>query len=159
MGKHRSTWNLDLITLGSMYLMFSLNTPLFEQLTADSLELFASNMEVLGFVTIGIFGRIGSIIVHFACGYLCFMSAYHRKPLLFLLALPAMSIVDALIPFVGDTLSSVILFELGAFALSVIFLLVAWHVTKDLRKQPQTEEKTETTTQTKDTYSTITTIC
>ncbi|MDR2720606.1 MAG: YhfC family intramembrane metalloprotease [Nitrososphaerota archaeon] len=133
----------DLFILGFMYISFSSNTTLFERLTANSPELFVSNIEMLSGVAIGIFERIGSIIAHFTCGYLCFMAVYHRKPRLFLLALPTMGIVDALMPFIGDSFSSEIIFQLGAFALSVTFLLIAWYATKGLRKQQQTEGNTD----------------
>jgi len=134
---------IAIINFCSMYFALSSNTPfaqpLFEQLMTNSPELFASNTEVLCSVAIGTFERMTSLIAHFACGYLCFMAAYHRKPRLFLLALPTMGIVDALIPFIGDSLRSVMIFELGAFALSVMFLLIAWYATKGLREQ-QTEK-------------------
>jgi hypothetical protein len=154
---------LQVINLATYYIVLSSNMslaqPLYEQLMTSAPGLFVSNAEALSSVAIGVFERMSSMIAHFACGYLCFMAVYHRKPRLFLLALPMMGILDALIPFVGDSLSSLIIFEIGVFALSVTFLLIAWYATKGLRKQQQTEENTDHTTRAKDNYPPTTTTC
>jgi len=129
-----------LINYVTYYSILSSNTPLaqqlYEQLSTNAPALFASNQEALSLVGIAVFERISSIIIHFAWGYLCFMAAYHRKPRLFLIALP-MGLIDFFVPFAAY---SPIAFELLFFALAVASLLVAWYVTKDLRRKQQTEK-------------------
>lgn len=104
---------------------------LYEQLTANAPQLFASNQEALNLVALGVVERVSSLIVHFAWGYLCFMAAYYHKPRLFLIALP-MGLIDFFVPFAEN---SIILFEALFFATATAAVMVAWYVTKDLRKK------------------------
>jgi uncharacterized membrane protein YhfC len=107
---------------------------------ANAPQLFASNQEALGLVALGVIERTSSLIIHFAWGYLCFMAAYHRKPLLFLIALP-MGLIDFFVPFAT---SSIILFEVLFMALALASVLIAWFITKDLRKKQETQQMERT---------------
>jgi len=69
------------------------------------------------------------------------MAAYHRRKVLFLIALP-MGLIDFFVPFAGYSL---IWFEVLFFVLAVASLAVAWYVTKGLRKQQHETEKQEVT--------------
>jgi uncharacterized membrane protein YhfC len=113
---------------------------LYDQLMANAPQLFASNQEALGLVALGVIERTSSLIIHFAWGYLCFMAAYHRKPLLFLIALP-MGLIDFFVPFAA---SSIILFEVLFMALALASVLIAWYITKDLRKKQETQQMQRT---------------
>jgi hypothetical protein len=113
----------------------SLAQQLYDQLSTSAPQLFATNQEVLGLVAIGIFERISSIMIHFAWGYLCFMAARHGKMRLFLIALP-MGLIDFFVPFAS---SSPILFEILFFGLALASVVVAWYITRGLRKKPVTE--------------------
>ncbi|MCL2288434.1 MAG: YhfC family glutamic-type intramembrane protease [Candidatus Bathyarchaeota archaeon] len=149
---------LSIINLCALYSLLSSDTlvaqQLYEQLTASSPELFASNSEVLGVVAISVFERISSAILHFAWGYLCFMAAYHHKSRLFLIALP-MGLIDFLVPFAGNSLRSLIIFELVIFVFAVLSLLVAWRVTKNLRNQQTANTETPLTANTPTSPTTI----
>jgi hypothetical protein len=104
---------------------------LYDQLMANAPQLFTSNQEALGLVAFGVIERTSSLIIHFAWGYLCFMAAYHRKPLLVLIALP-MGLIDFFVPFAS---ASLILFEILFMALALVSAFVAWRVTRNLRKK------------------------
>ncbi|MGD6808655.1 MAG: YhfC family glutamic-type intramembrane protease [Candidatus Bathyarchaeia archaeon] len=125
---------LLLINYVTYYSVLSSDTPLaqqlYDQLLTNSPGLFSSNQEALALIAIGVFERISSIIVHFAWGYLCFMAAYHHKLRLFFIALP-MGLIDFFVPFAA---SSPLLFEGVFFGFAVTSLIVAWYVTKNLRK-------------------------
>jgi hypothetical protein len=58
---------------------------------------------------------------------------YHRKKL-FYTAIP-MGFIDFLVPFAR---TSIVVFETVVFALSTLSLVVAWYVTRDLRKSTET---------------------
>ena len=114
----------------------TLSQQLYDQLIANAPQLFSSNQAALGLVALGVIERVSSLIVHFAWGYLCFMAAYHRKPRLFLIALP-MGLIDFFVPFAAN---SVILFEVLFMALAMVSVLVAWYVTKNLRKKQEPQQ-------------------
>jgi hypothetical protein len=128
---------LSLLNLIAYYVILSMGGSLAElthnQLTTNAPVLFSSNLEALGLVGIGIFERISSTLIHVAWGYLCFMAALYHKRKLLLIALP-MGFIDFLVPFAQ---SAVILFELTIFGLATLSVLIAWHVTKDIRRLPQ----------------------
>jgi hypothetical protein len=129
---------LSLINLISYYSILSSNTPLaqtlYNQLNTNAPGLFAPASEALRSVALGIVERISSILIHLAWGYLCFMAAYYHRRRLFLIALP-MGFIDFLVPFAQN---AIVIFEAGIFALSLISLLTAWYVTRDLREKPET---------------------
>jgi hypothetical protein len=110
---------------------------LYTQLSTAAPQLFAPIQEAIGLVAIGVFERVSSIMVHIAWGYLCFMAAYHRRTRLFLIALP-MGLIDFFVPFAA---SSPILFEFLFFGLALASSIIAWYVTRDLRKKPETEKE------------------
>jgi hypothetical protein len=126
---------LSLINIVAYYSILSTNTPLaqtlYDQLSKNAPGLFAPASEALKSVALGIVERISSILIHLAWGYLCFMAAYSHKKRLFLIALP-MGFVDFLVPFAQSW--GIVFFEGVVFALSVLSLIVAWYVTRDLRK-------------------------
>ena len=126
---------LSLINLFAYYSILSTNTPLaqtlYDQLSKNSPGLFEPAIEALKSVAIGIVERTSSILIHLAWGYLCFMAAYSHKKRLFLIALP-MGFVDFLVPFAQRW--GILFFEGVVFALSALSLMVAWYVTRDLRK-------------------------
>jgi hypothetical protein len=119
----------SLINLISYYSILSTNTSLaqtlYDQLNANAPQLFAPAAEA------------SSIIIHLAWGYLCFMAAYYHRRRLLLIALP-MGFIDFLVPFAQN---AIVLFEAVVFALSVISVLVAWYVTRDIRENPKTNIK------------------
>ena len=125
---------LPIINLIAYFAILSTNTSLaqtvFDQLNTAAPGLFAPPAEALGAVTIGIFERISSILMHVAWGYLCLMAAVYRKKWLFAIALP-MGLIDFLVPFASGAL---ILFEVTVFALSVISVAVAWYAVRHVRK-------------------------
>jgi hypothetical protein len=133
---------LPLINLISYYSLLSTNTSLaqtlFDQLNANAPGLFAPATEALRSVALGVVERTSSILIHVAWGYLCFMAAlYHRKRLLFI-ALP-MGFIDFFVPFAQN---EVVIFESGIFTISVISVLLAWYVTKDLRNRSENKNQT-----------------
>jgi hypothetical protein len=127
---------LSLINLISYYSILSTNTSLahtlYDKLNANAPQLFAPASEALRSVALGVVERTSSIIIHLAWGYLCFMAAYHHRRRLFLVALP-MGFIDFLVPFAQN---AIVIFEAVVFALSVISLLIAWYVTRDIHKSP-----------------------
>jgi hypothetical protein len=54
-----------------------------------------------------------------------------------------MGFIDFLVPFAQN---AIVIFEAVVFSLSVISVLVAWHVTRDLRKSPENEHQTASAT-------------
>jgi hypothetical protein len=124
---------LSLINLVTYYSILSANTPLaqtlYDQLNTNAPGLFAPASEALRNVALGVVERVSSIIIHVAWGYLCFMAAVSHKKRLFLIALP-MGFIDFLVPFAS---LSVVAFEIAVFGLSVLSMVVAWYVTRDLR--------------------------
>jgi hypothetical protein len=127
-----------MINLVTYYSILSSNKPvaqtLYNQLITNAPGLFAPPLQALGSVALGITERVSSITIHVAWGYLCLMAAiYHRKQL-FYTAIP-MGLIDFLVPFAR---SSIVVFEAAVFALSTLSLVVAWYVTRDLRKNTET---------------------
>jgi hypothetical protein len=120
----------SLINLVAYYSILSSNTALAEnlytQLNVNAPQLFAPASEALRSVALGIVERTSSILMHLAWGYLCFMAAYYHRRRLFLIALP-MGFIDFLVPFAQN---AIVIFEAMVFALAVISMLIAWHVTK-----------------------------
>lgn len=60
------------------------------------------------------------------------MAAYYHRRRLFLIALP-MGFIDFLVLFAQN---AIVIFEAMVFALAVISMLIAWYVTRDIRKNP-----------------------
>jgi hypothetical protein len=60
------------------------------------------------------------------------MAAYYNRRRLFLIALP-MCFIDFLVPFAQN---AIVIFEAMVFVLSVISMLIAWYVTRDIRENP-----------------------
>jgi hypothetical protein len=135
---------LSLVNLVAYYAILSggssLATTLYEQLSVNAPSLFASDVEALGLVGIGILERISALLVHVAWGYLCVMSVIYRKKILFVIALP-MGLIDFLVPYAS---ANVLLFEAIVFTLAVISILVAWFATKRFIKPPETPQPTAT---------------
>ncbi|NLF87433.1 YhfC family intramembrane metalloprotease [Candidatus Bathyarchaeota archaeon] len=131
---------LSLVNLIAYYAILSggssLATTLYEQLSTNAPSLFASDVEALGLVGIGVLERISSLLVHVAWGYLCVMAVIYRKKALFAIALP-MGLIDFLVPFAS---ANVLVFEVAFFALAVVCIIVAWYATKRLIKQPKTSQ-------------------
>jgi hypothetical protein len=125
---------LPIINIITYYSILSTNTSLaqtlYDQLNASAPQLFAPASEAIRLVALGVVERTSSILIHFAWGYLCLASAYHHRKRLFLIALP-MGVIDFLVPF---TQNAIVAFEAIVFILSVVSVLIAWYVTKDLRK-------------------------
>jgi len=132
---------LQLINLISYYSILSTNTSLaqtlFNQLNANAPGLFAPASEALRSVALGVVERTASIFIHLAWGYLCFMAAYYHRRRLFLIALP-MGFIDFLVPFAQN---DIVAFEATVFTLSVISVLVAWYVTRNIHERPKTSLK------------------
>lgn len=132
---------LQLINLISYYSILSTNTSLaqtlFNQLNANAPGLFAPASEALRSVALGVVERTPSIFIHLAWGYLCFMAAYYHRRRLFLIALP-MGFIDFLVPFAQN---AIVAFEATVFTLSVISVLVAWYVTRNIHERPKTSLK------------------
>ena len=128
---------LYLFNLVTYYSILSTDTSLaqtlFNQLSTNSPGLFAPASEALRSVALGVVERTASILIHFAWGYLCFMAAYYRRRRLFLIALP-MGFIDFLVPFAQN---AVVAFEAVFLTLAIVSVLVAWYVTRDLRKKPE----------------------
>ena len=137
---------LSLINLITYYSILSSNTSLaqtlFDQLNTNAPGLFAPASEALRSIALSVVERTSSILIHFAWGYLCFTAAYQHRKRLFLIALP-MGFIDFLVPFAQN---AIVIFEAVVFSLSVISVLVAWHVTRDLRKSPENEHQTASAT-------------
>jgi hypothetical protein len=127
---------LSLINLIAYYSILSSNTPLaqtlYNQLNVNAPQLFAPASEALRSVALGISERTSSILIHLAWGYLCFMAAYYHRRRLFLIALP-MGFIDFLVPFAQN---AIVAYEAAIFALSIISLLVAWYVTRNIHESP-----------------------
>jgi uncharacterized membrane protein YhfC len=127
---------LSLINLITYYSILSSNTALaqtlYNQLNTNNPQLFAPASEALRLVALGVVERASSILIHFAWGYLCFMAAYYHRRRLLLIALP-MGFIDFLVPFAQN---AVVVFEAVIFALSVISVLIAWYVTRNIHKSP-----------------------
>jgi hypothetical protein len=125
---------LSLINLIAYYSILSTNTSLaqtlYNQLNTNAPGLFAPASEALRSVALGVMERTSSILIHVAWGYLCFMAAYHHRRRLLLIALP-MGFIDFLVPFAQN---AIVTFEVEIFALSVISLLTAWYVTRNLHE-------------------------
>jgi hypothetical protein len=125
---------LSLINLIAYYSILSTNTSLaqtlYNQLNTNAPGLFAPASEALRSVALGVMERTSSILIHVAWGYLCFMAAYHHRRRLLLIALP-MGFIDFLVPFAQN---AIVTFEVAIFALSVISLLTAWYVTRNLHE-------------------------
>ena len=127
---------LSLVNLVAYYLILSGTGSLadltYNQLTTNAPGLFASNLEALAGVGIGVLERISSAMIHIAWGYLCVMALVYRKKELFLIALP-MGLVDFLVPFVQ--VIGAVLFEVIIFVLAVASVFVAWYATKRVAGQ------------------------
>lgn len=127
---------LSLINIITYYSILSSNTALaqnlYNQLNANTSQLFAPASEALRFVALGVVERTSSIFIHLAWGYLCFMAAYYHRRQLFLIALP-MGFIDFLVPFAQN---AIIIFEAVIFALAVISMLIAWYVTRGICETP-----------------------
>ena len=132
---------LSLINLITYYSILSTNASLaqtlFTQLNANAPGLFAPASEALRSVALGIVERTSSIFMHLAWGYLCFMAAYYHRRRLFLIALP-MGLIDFLVPFAQNAID---IFEAGIFTLSVISMLIAWYVTRNIPERLKTSIK------------------
>ena len=132
---------LSLINLITYYSILSTNASLaqtlFTQLNANAPGLFAPASEALRSVALGIVERTSSIFMHLAWGYLCFMAAYYHRRRLFLIALP-MGLIDFLVPFAQN---AIVIFEAGIFTLSVISMLIAWYVTRNIHERLKTSIK------------------
>ena len=132
---------LSLINLITYYSILSTNASLaqtlFTQLNANAPGLFAPASEALRSVALGIVERTSSIFMHLAWGYLCFMAAYYHRRRLFLIALP-MGLIDFLVPFAQN---AIVIFEAGIFTLSVISMLIAWYVTRNIPERLKTSIK------------------
>ena len=132
---------LSLINLITYYSILSTNASLaqtlFTQLNANAPGLFAPASEALRSVALGIVERTSSIFMHLAWGYLCFMAAYYHRRRLFLIALP-MGFIDFLVPFAQN---AIVIFEAGIFTLSVISMLIAWYVTRNIPERLKTSIK------------------
>ena len=126
---------LSLINLVTYYSILQANTPLaqtlYNQLQQSAPGLFAPASQALSSVALGTLERVSSIMIHFAWGYLCLMSACFHKKRLFLVALP-MGFVDFLVPFASSM--GIAIFEALVFALSALSVIVAWYATKQLRE-------------------------
>lgn len=126
---------LPLINLISVYAILAANTPLaisvYEQLFVSQPALFDQSLGVLPLIGWGILERVSSLLFHFSWGYLCIMAVTFRKWKYFLIALP-MGLIDALVPFAG--VIGLETFELLIFGLSVLTVLIAVYLTKELRK-------------------------
>jgi hypothetical protein len=118
-------------------LAFWENAVLLSALSLINLISYYPASEVLRSVALGVVERTSSILIHLAWGYLCFMATYYHRRRLFLIALP-MGFIDFLVPFAQN---AIVIFEAAIFALSVISILTAWYVTKDLRENPKTDTK------------------
>jgi hypothetical protein len=141
---------LGLVNLVAIYLVLTGSSSLAEytynQLMTSSPGLFASNLEAIAGVGLGILERISSALIHIAWGYLCVMAVLCGNKKLLWVALP-MGLIDFLVPFAsGNT----VLFEVVVFALATLSVLVAWYATKKAVPQvpvnqplpPQTEAAT-----------------
>jgi uncharacterized membrane protein YhfC len=125
---------LSLINLITYYSILSTNTPLaqtlYNQLNTNAPGLFAPASEALKSVALGVMERTSSILIHIAWGYLCFMAAHYHRRRLLLIALP-MGFIDFLVPFAQN---AIVIFEVVILALSVISLIAAWYVTRNLHE-------------------------
>jgi len=134
---------LSLINLVAYYIILSSNSPLaqtvYSQLSASQPGLFASAQEALQSVALGTLERVSSIMLHFAWGYLCFMTVILHEKRLFLIALP-MGFVDFLVPF-ASTIGTVV-FEAVVFALAILSVLVAWYTVKLVSKSKKDKSST-----------------
>jgi hypothetical protein len=134
---------LSLVNLIAYYAILSgggsLATTVYEQLSSNAPSLFASDVEALGLVGIGVMERISSLLIHVAWGYLCVMAVIYRKKILFAIALQ-MGLIDFLVPFAS---ANVLLFEAVFFTLAVVSVLVAWYATKKLLKKPEAPPPTQ----------------
>jgi len=94
--------------------------------------LFLSPAQALPLIAWGTLERVSSLFAHFSWGYLTLLAATLRKRRYFGIALP-MGLLDTLVPFAQNF--SVPLFELLVFAIAVGFLIVAFTVTWEVRRQ------------------------
>ena len=137
---------LSLVNLIAYYFILSssssLADTLYSQLSQGAPGLFASNVDALGAVAIGCIERVSSMMIHVAWGYLCVMAVLHRNKRLFLIALP-MGLIDFIVPFAVDI--GVAPFEAIIFGLAALSVVVAWFVTKNLRKNPEPQISKEPT--------------
>lgn len=126
---------LPLVNLFTYYAILSTNLPiattLYTQLsTSASSSLFYPPSEIVGNGIIFVVERTSSILAHFAWGYLCVVAACTRKTKYFWIAFP-MGFIDFLVPFAAAM--TIIDFEAIVFALSLLFMLLAWFLTRGER--------------------------
>jgi hypothetical protein len=121
----------SIMNLGITYLLLASGTSAasaaYSQAVASEPSLFLPPSALLPLVLIGTLERVSSMLTHIAFGVLCALAAVSGKRKYIAYALP-MGLLDALVPFASLNLD---LFEVGVFALSVFFVLVAWRAYKD----------------------------
>lgn len=128
---------LSLFNLGVVYLMLASNSTaasaLYSQLQAAQPLLFQGLAQALPTVALGTLERLSSMLAHLAWGVLVILSASTRKRVYLVVALP-MGLLDALVPFASGRLA---LFEGTLFALSLLFIAVAWlAISRESRSAP-----------------------
>ncbi len=138
---------LSLLNLVSVYLILAIGPSIaakqvYDTLTSTQPALFYGPIRALGTVGLGTLERVSSLLLHFSWGYLCVFAAVLRKYRYFLIALP-MGLADFFVPLAGAV--SLVVFELGLFALSALTVVVALTVTRRDRHPPPEATQAEPT--------------
>lgn len=116
---------LSFLNLAATYLMIAeglMPQSIYQTISTSEPGLFVSPQQLAIPIALATLERVSSFLAHFAWGYLCLLSAWLRRPTLFLIALP-MGLIDALVPFAQ--LVPTWEFEVAIFALGVLFVVVA----------------------------------
>jgi uncharacterized membrane protein YhfC len=128
---------LSLLNLLVIYVTLAIGGPaaqhLYGALVDANSEFFAPPTQALGTLAYGLLERVSSLILHFAWGLLCLVSAVTRKRLYFIMALP-MGLVDFLVPF--SKILTIPVFETGIFILAVLALQLSLYVSRGVRQVP-----------------------
>ncbi|MDG7001940.1 MAG: YhfC family intramembrane metalloprotease [Nitrososphaerota archaeon] len=129
---------LSLLNLLSVYLAIAAGPQSIAQQVYDTINstqpaLFYGPARALPTVGLGILERVSSALLHFSWGYLCVFAAVLHRYKYFLIALP-MGLADFFVPLAGSV--SLVVFELGLFALSALTVVVALVVTRKYRGAP-----------------------
>lgn len=127
---------LSLINLVSTYFLIADNLlpqSVYQTLVNTEPSVFDHPQQLVVPIALATLERVSSLLAHLSWGYLCVLAAALRKPRYFLVALP-MGMLDFFVPFAPDVPAWV--FELGIFALSVGYLLVALRVARSASAAP-----------------------
>lgn len=125
-----------LLNLLSIYLVIAAGPSALAQQVYDAVNssqpaLFYGPVQALPTIGLGILERVSSTLLHFSWGFLCVFAAVLRRYRYLFIALP-MGLADFFVPLAGTV--SLVAFELGLFALSVLTVVIAVVATRSDRR-------------------------